>query len=85
MSPRRRTSKYEPVLAYLRALPATQMSTELTLTEIAALIGQPLPISAHSAGFWAGHFEQYFWRPAGYVARWKPRRGVVLFTRIPAP
>ena len=43
--------KYQPLTEYLAALAADEVT--LTLTEIEAIIGAPLPASARAPNFWS--------------------------------
>ena len=50
----------EPLVAFLAAQPPTTLAVTLTLTELEALAGQPLP---------AGAAARTYWWSAGSVAR----------------
>jgi hypothetical protein len=62
------SSKYTPLTDYLAALTADE--ARLTLTEIEAIIGVPLPAWAHQASFWSnglpGVFRLQPWVRAGW-------------------
>jgi hypothetical protein len=68
MSQRPGPYKYDPLVRYLAALPEDQVT--LSLAEIAAIIGAPLPASAQHASFWAnspmGVFRVRPWVEAGW-------------------
>jgi len=70
------------LLAYLRALPATSPPIILTLTEISARAGEPLPAEAQQSDFWAySHLAQQL-RAAGFVSILGPEGQRVLFARV---
>jgi hypothetical protein len=75
MSRRVGPSKYAPLTAYLAAL--TVATVRLTLIEIEAIIGAPLPVSAWSSAFWSNVGEtpqaqawvRVGWRTTRYARR----------------
>jgi hypothetical protein len=87
-------SKYVPLTAYLRAQPPEVSSVTLTLAEVEAIIGAPLPRSAVTAGrsWWTNapvQPQSRAWRSAGWVVAALQRRGggppplwTVTFTRV---
>ncbi len=70
---------------YLAALPATETAIWLTLNEIEALTGGPLPPAAKRAAFWSrGHDQaRASWLRQGFVARLDRRAAAVCFSRRP--
>jgi hypothetical protein len=44
--------KYQPLGDYLAALPPGTMSITLTVPEIEAIVGEPLPVGAATAAWW---------------------------------
>ena len=86
--------KYQPLAAYLAALPPETATAALSFAEIEALLGAPLPRSARTPQFWTnvrqhwgGSAQARAWRRAGWrVAgvRWEPRPPVVTFERLPS-
>ena len=64
-------SKYQPLGDYLAALPAKATTVTLTLSQIEALLGSPLPASAWLPSWWA---STAVWRPqarAWSTAGWR--------------
>ena len=62
--------KYDPLIAYLAAFAAGEVT--LTFAEIEAIIEAPLPPSARRAAFWGNTTEQVVqppWRQAGWRVR----------------
>jgi len=57
--------KYEPLRRYLAEYPGDRVT--LTLAEIEAIVGAPLPVSARTRAFWANTRSQ---RPAQLQAWW---------------
>jgi hypothetical protein len=83
---RMRTPKYAPLVAWLEELPADQDRAELTLSEIAQIIGQPLPGVAGTQTFWTRSLSvRYGWQSAGFSAWLNHYTKVVTFTRLQAP
>jgi hypothetical protein len=75
--------KYQPLVEWLQALPASQQHATLSLTAIAQLIGHSLPPSARSHGYWGGHSTRLYWHPIGFQARFsRADGGSVIFTRV---
>ena len=74
--------KYDPLAAYLAALPVETTTVTLTLAEIEALIGAPLPASAWLPSWWVnaavGQPQVRAWSAAG-------RRAVQLHLRQTPP
>jgi hypothetical protein len=76
---------YAPLVAYLRTSPVEQAEIVLRLAEIEALVGMPLPPTAH-------RLSQHWHRPgepraaaqAGFRARLERRQQQVRFTRVVA-
>ena len=69
----RGASKYEPLRAYLAALPADVAEVTLAFGEIEALLGAPLPWTATVRMFWSnpgpgvrGPSQAVAWRRAGW-------------------
>ena len=86
--PLRGSQKYAPLADHLGAQPATVASLTLTLPQIEALLGAPLPATAELTGWWVSstgaHVRQ--WRRAGWrAARRTAIDGVaaVTFERLP--
>ncbi len=82
---RRRVSDYRPLAAYLAASDAAEMV--LTLREIQAIIGAPLPTPAYGTRqYWAGstggkHGHTHAWQELGWRARLEARHLRVRFSR----
>ena len=80
-------SRYQPLADYLAALPADTAEVTLTVPEIEALLGEPLPASAGKASWWANTptvgstrpWRQVGWRAVQVHLRQTP--GVVTFVR----
>jgi hypothetical protein len=83
--PRRRLAppKYAPLVVWLAALPADHADTTLTLAEIEALIGDQLPASAWTQGFWSSSdVARHNWGRAGFRGRLNRPNKSVRFTRV---
>lgn len=79
-----RVGRYAPLLATLDALPASQPSVRLTLATIAALIGEPLPLSAHMRRYWTDTDTACKnWNRRGFAAELQRAERAVTFTRQP--
>ncbi len=79
-----RLGRYAPLLATLDALPAGQPSVRLTLTAIAALIGEPLPLSANMRRYWTHtDIARKNWNRRGFAAELQRAERAVTFTRQP--
>lgn len=63
--------KYEPLRRYLAEYPGDRVT--LTLAELEAIIGAPLPVSARRAGWWANVRGQ---QPMQMQAWWSAGRWV---------
>src|SRR5688500_12691231 len=83
-------SKYEPLRRYLAGLPPALDTVTLTVTEVAAIVGVPLPVSARTNRFWL-HARQPWgassqaraWQGAGWrVAGFDDRAETVIFVRV---
>ena len=78
--PRGSPSKYQPLVDHLAAQPATVASLALTPAEVEALLGGPLPASAHGPSWWSPsdrhHTRQ--WRRVGWRARTRTVAGQVV-------
>ena len=65
--------KYAPLGAYLRALPPQTTTVTLTLGEVVAILGTPLPASAETSTWWTSTrrtLQAATWHAAGWrVAR----------------
>jgi len=78
-------TKYQPLAAYLAASDAAEVV--LTLGEIQAIIGAPLPPSAYGVvQYWAGstgkaYGHTHAWQARGWRARLEARHLRVRFTR----
>ncbi len=65
-------SKYAPLQAFLRNLPATERVAVLAFSEIEGIIGAPLPPSAHEYRQWwenekeGNHVNARAWASAGW-------------------
>jgi hypothetical protein len=78
-----RSSKYTPLVAYLAAEEGNHVT--LTFTEIEAMIGVPLPVSAQvGLSFWIGRRQRVLRDLAaiGWRARLRVREHAVEFRRI---
>jgi hypothetical protein len=86
--------KYAPLWSFFRAQPPEATSVTLTLAELEAIVGGPLPAGAytHRSVFWsnaAGRGQTWPWRAAGWwVTRPQAQPGgvrqwTVTFTRTP--
>ena len=68
MSPRLGPRKYDPLVAYLAARPVDAVT--LTLAEIEAIVGAPLPPTAYRPSFWVNSPQGVFgvrpWLRAGW-------------------
>jgi hypothetical protein len=83
MSANAHRGKYQPLVEWLQALPLEQAEAQVSLAEIEALIGQPLPATASTRGFWTGGGRPgELWARAGFHARLGYRTKVVTFTRV---
>ncbi len=79
-------SKYAPLTAYLAAQSGDRV--ELSLSEVEAIIGAPLPRSAWQPGFWSNNPRAagpyYVWRNAGWRVAgrvYRPSTWVITFVR----
>ena len=87
MPPRYGPRKYDPLAAYLAALPADEVT--LTFAEIEAIVGAPLPATARLSSFWSTTPRLLVARPwlrAGWrVARahLRSESPAVTFRRVP--
>ena len=70
------------LLAHLRALPSTSPPILLTLAELEALAGEPLPAAAGDSAFWASSDVARELRAAGFVSILGPAGERVLFARV---
>jgi hypothetical protein len=63
--------KYRPLTRYLAAVPADVAAITLTLSEIEAVLGAPLPRGAYAAGWWVGRarLQARTWLDAGWCVR----------------
>jgi hypothetical protein len=70
---------------YLAGLPASEAQVWLTLSDIEALIGMPLPAAAKRAAYWSrGHAQaRATWLRHGFVARFDRYAAAVCFSRRP--
>ena len=80
--------KYQPLVAYLAALPPETVTVTLTFPEIEAIIGAPLPPTARSRSWWSNtrSMASRSWFVTGWqVARCDLRTMVpaVTFERLP--
>lgn len=68
---------------YLVGVPDTETEIWLTLSEIEALTGTPLPEAAQRASYWSRSHAQArtTWLRHGFVARFDRRAAAVCFTR----
>jgi hypothetical protein len=77
--------KYAPLIAWLQARPAGQETATLTLAEIEALIGAPLPRGAWLKAIWASsNTARHNWNHAGFRAALDHATRSVHFTRVQA-
>ena len=80
--------KYEPLTAYLTALPAETGTVILPLTEVERILGVPLSPPTWTRSFWSNCRavpRARCWLDAGWrVARFDRMRGAVTFTRDPS-
>ena len=71
--------KYAPLAAYLREQPPAVDRLTLTVTDVEAIIGAPLPASARDRAWWANTpqtAQARAWRSAGWrvaSVQWRPR------------
>ena len=81
--------KYDPLQRSLATLPAAEVT--LTLGQIAAIIGAPLPASARGPTWWAnapGSAQAGAWRSAGWRVAGRRLWGgtpAVTFARVAPP
>lgn len=76
-------TRYQPIADHLATVAEAEIP--LTLEEIAAMIGAPLPVSAFvSPDFWtaAKSAHVHAWERIGWRARLDIRNRRVLFTRV---
>jgi len=62
-------SRYQPLADFLAAQRPETLTVTLTLSEIDALVAQPLPPSAHASGWWWNVLEKphsQTWMDAGW-------------------
>ncbi len=78
---------YESLEQFLAQLPASDAQIWLTLTEIEAIAGKPLPPSARRAGFWSKGHEcaEATWLRQGFAAHLDRKAAAVCFTRRTFP
>jgi hypothetical protein len=82
-----RVPKYEPLRRYLLALPSEVTTVTLTLAEITAIIGGPLPATARLRPWWGNHpraSHSRAWLDAGWRVTGRDVRSAlptVTFTR----
>jgi hypothetical protein len=82
--PGRLDRRYLPLLDALDALPAAEPRLCLSFAELEALLGHPLPESAHVPSFWTGSaVAQRNWERSGFTARLDRVGPAVTFTRLP--
>lgn len=72
----------DALLAHLSALPATSPPILLTLAELEALAGAPLPAEAREDTFWQFSDLAQHLRAAGFAAILGPAGERVLFARV---
>jgi len=83
-------TRYQPLADFLAAQPAETASVSVTLAEVAALLGGPLPAAAGTQSWWANARSAPHaaaWLAAGWrVRRVRVRRppGTVTFVRATA-
>ncbi|MGD9891720.1 MAG: hypothetical protein AB7R89_33525 [Dehalococcoidia bacterium] len=79
--------KYDPLAAYLAQVTDDQVT--LTLAEIEAILGTPLPATATSSDFWRNYaraWPAHAWRDVGWrVARHPSRQAVTAVTFVREP
>jgi hypothetical protein len=81
-------SRYQPLADYLAAQPGT--AVVLTLTEVEALLGAPLPAAAQEPAWWADAPEAEqarAWLGVGWRVRmmeWRKKRWAIIFERSAA-
>ncbi len=81
-------SKYQPLAAFLAAQPPETIAVTLTLTEVAALVGEPLPLKAHHSDWWGNDPARHparTWLSIGWrVTRAQVRQtpSAITFTRV---
>jgi hypothetical protein len=77
--------KYEPLAAYLAALPADAGTITLPLSDLEQILGAPPPPPTWTRSFWSNCRSvrrSRCWLDAGWrVAHFNRMRGVVTFTR----
>jgi hypothetical protein len=92
-TPMGKPRKYQPLTAYLAGQPPEAARITLTLPEVAAIVGAPLPPSARSRAFWTnaqqtwgGTVQARAWRRAGWrVVTFDYRAETVTFVRVDSP
>jgi hypothetical protein len=81
--------KYDPLGDYLAAQPPTTATVRLTLVEIEAILGAPLPMTAQWTGFWTNYARNppsRAWRRVGWrVIRQTGNRWVEAVTFVREP
>ena len=85
-------SKYEPLRRYLAGLPPALDTVTLSVAEIAAIVGAPLPTGARTPRFWANarrpwdmSVQARAWQGAGWrVIAFDYRAETVRFVRVDA-
>ena len=84
-------TRYQPLGDYLAALSPETTTLTLTLLEIEALLGAPLPASARGRQWWVNQWSESsqarVWRRAGWRVAGHALRAVppaVTFERLPA-
>ena len=90
--PRGRLPKYAPLHRYLAGLPAEVATVTLTVVEVEAVLGTPLPLTARLRSWWGGRrpgtAQAWAWHAAGWrVTALAMHYGVaaVTFVRVQAP
>ncbi|HLZ70223.1 MAG TPA: hypothetical protein VKV26_09995 [Dehalococcoidia bacterium] len=78
--------KYAPLIRLLQSTPGEQAIVRVTIAELEAILGEPLPASALRPGFWSsrGLNASRAWKRLGFVVRLDRECRLVLFIRRPA-
>jgi hypothetical protein len=82
--------KYDPLRRYLAELPPEVETVTLSVAEIAAIVGAPLPATARTSRFWQNARQTWVissqaraWQGAGWrVAGFDYRAEAVTFVRV---